>query len=172
MNLNDLAINYYHESLVLAQKAMISGITVSVIAYLVAIVGIGKASYVIPFIGIEVESLSYFSISLLSLYFACGMLCLHGMNKALFNWQKISDHELSAHLLHTPNILMSGIIFKAFLYGALFTVGSGLSAQILNISGWKVFLVGSIVCFPYFYALRLQSYFEKPAITKSADNPN
>lgn len=149
-----------------------SGITVSVIAYLVAIAGIGKASYAIPFIGIEVESLSYFSISLLCLYFACGMSCVHGMNKALFNWQKISHHELSAHLLHTPNILMSGIIFKAFLYGALFTVGSSLSAQIFSISGRKAFFVGGFVCFPYFYALRLQSYFEKLPITKSADNPN
>lgn len=172
MDLNDLAINYYHDSLALAQKAMFSGIIVSGIAYLVAIIGIGKASYTIPFIGIEVESLSYFSISLLCLYFACGMLCLHGMNKALYNWELISDHELSARLLHTPNILMSSIIFKAFLYGALFTVGSSLSAQILSISGWKVYLVGSIVCFPYFYALRLQSYFEKPARTKSADNSN
>nr|WP_140422168.1 hypothetical protein [Pseudomonas sp. A46] len=172
MNLDDLAINYYHDSLALAQKAMISGITVSGIAYLVAIVGIGKASYTIPFFGIEIESLSYFSISLLCLYFACGVLCLHGMQKALHNWQLISDHELSERLLHTPNILMSGIIAKAFLYSALFTVGSSLSAQIFNFDGWKVFLVGSLVGFPYFTALRLQSYFEKPAPTKSMENHN
>jgi hypothetical protein len=172
MNLDDLAITYYHDSLALAQKAIISGITVSGIAYLVAITGIGKASYTIPLIGIEVGSLSYFSISLLCLYFACGILCLHGMLKALNNWLLILDNELSTRLLHTPNILMSGTIPKAVLYGVLFTVGSSLSAQILTIEGWKVYLAGSLVGSPYFYALRLQSSFVRPASTESADNPN
>ncbi|MDZ7889931.1 MAG: hypothetical protein U5M72_12040 [Pseudomonas sp.] len=172
MNLDDLAINYYHDSLALAQKALISGITVSGIAYLIAITGIGKSSYSIPFIGIEVESLSYFSISLLFLYFACGMLCLHGMQKALNNWQLISDIELSARLLQVPNILMAGTISKALLYGGLFSVGASLSAQIFNINDWKIYLAGSLVGLPYFLALRTSSYFEKPAPRENTDNPN
>lgn len=172
MDLDELAVNYYHESLTLAQKSMISGITVSGIAYLVAIAGIGKSSYTIPFIDIEVESLSYFSISLLCLYFACGMLCLHGMEKAHTNWKLISDAELSTRLLQAPNILMTGNISKALLYGGLFSVGAQLSAQILNLEGWKVYIVGSIVGFPYFYALRISSYFERPAPIKTMSNSN
>ncbi|MGE6993151.1 hypothetical protein ACQKIK_07045 [Pseudomonas sp. NPDC047961] len=172
MELDELAVNYYHESLALAQKSLISGITVSGIAYLVAISGIGKSSYSIPFIGIEVESLSYFSISLLCLYFTCGMLCMHGMERAETNWKLISDVKLAARLLHAPNILMTGSISKAILYGGLFSVGALLSAQILNLEGWKVSIVGSIVSSPYFLALRTSSYFVKPSLLKSTDNPN
>ena len=172
MELDELAVNYYHESLALAQKSLISGITISGIAYLVAISGIGKSSYSIPFIGIEVESLSYFSISLLCLYFACGMLCMHAMEKADTNWKFVSDVDLSARLLQAPNILMAGSISKAFLYGGLFMVGALLSAQILNLEGWKVSVVGSIVSAPYFLALRTSSYFKIPFPLKSTDNPN
>lgn len=172
MNLDDLAVNYYHDSLALAQKALFSGITVSGIAYLVAIAGIGKSSYTIPFIGIEVESLSYFSISLLCLYFACGLLCLYGMQKAHRNWQSISDTELSARLLQAPNVLMAGIISQALLYGGLFSVGSSLSAQIFSLQGWKVYFIGSLVGLPYFYALRIPSYFQRSAPRDSTNNPN
>ncbi|WP_417776613.1 hypothetical protein [Stutzerimonas xanthomarina] len=172
MELDEIAVNYYYESLALAQKSLISGITISAVAYLVAISGIGKSSYSIPFIGIEVESLSYFSISLLCLYFACGMLCMHGMEKADTNWKLVSDADLSARLLQTPNILMAKSISKAFLYGGLFMVGALLSAKILNLEGWRVSIVGSIVSAPYFLALRTSAYFKKPSPHKSTDNPN
>tara|TARA_R100001244_G_C5147806_1_gene129124 strand:+ start:220 stop:738 length:519 start_codon:yes stop_codon:yes gene_type:complete len=172
MNLNEIAINYYHNSLALAQKALISGIAVSAIAYLSVITGTEKASYTIPIVNLEIESLSSFSISLLGLFFACGMVCLYGMNKALFNWKLISDHEISERLLYVPNILMSGRIYKSFLYGGLFTVGASLSAQIFNIGGSMVYLAGFFVCLPYFFAFGLRSDFRTLARTGSKGNTN
>jgi hypothetical protein len=85
MDLDEIAVNYYHDSLKLAQKALLSGITVSGVAYFVAISGESKSPYIIPFLEIEVSSLRFFSISLLILYFACGMLCLYGVQKSIDN---------------------------------------------------------------------------------------
>jgi hypothetical protein len=167
MDLDEIAVNYYHDSLGLAQKALISGITVSGVAYFVAISGESKAPYIIPFLEIEVSSLRFFSISLLILYFACGMLCLYGVQKSIDNWKLISKEELSLRLLHVPSILLVGTISRACLYGGLFMVGASLSSQILEIEGWKNSLVGSLLASPYFVAFRCSSDLKDNAKSKS-----
>lgn len=154
MDLDEIAINYYHDSLLLAQKALISGITVSGIAYFVAISGESTSPYVVPFLEIEINSLRFFSICLLTIYVACGLLCLYGVQKSIDNWKLITNENLSNRLLNAPNILLAGSFYRACLYGGLFMVGASLSSQILEIEGWKTLLVGSALASPYFTAFQ------------------
>lgn len=107
MDLDELAVNYYHKSLALAQKSLIAGLTVAGVAYLVAITGEAQSSYAIPLIGVEVTSLSYFSAALLILFIACGAVCSYVISKALDNWRLILDKDLSFLLLQIPSLFMS-----------------------------------------------------------------
>ncbi|WP_409525670.1 hypothetical protein [Nitrincola sp. MINF-07-Sa-05] len=157
MDLNELAMKYYHASLALAQKALLAGLTVAAVAYLVAITGEKKESYLIPLIEIEVASLNYFSISLLILFFACGIACSYGISKALDNWELVTDKNLAFRLLHIPSLFMIGILADSALYGFIFTVGASLSDAMFGFSDWKSFVFGWMVTLPYLIAFRLSS---------------
>ena len=157
MDLNELAVEYYHNSLALAQKALLAGLTVAGVAYLVERAGGSRESYTVPLVGVEVTSFSYFSISLLILFVACGVVCNYGIRKAIDNWKLISNEDLSARLLETPSLFMLGVIADALIYGFVFMVGVSLSETIFGISNWMSFVFGSLVAFPYFLALRLSS---------------
>jgi len=157
MDLDDLAVEYYHGSLVLAQKGLLGGLTVAGVAYLVATNGDSSASYLVPIIGIEVTSFSYFTISLLILFIACGVICSYGINKALDNWRLISDDSLASRLLQVPSLFMLGIIVDSLLYGFLVLVGVSLLEAVFGLYGWKSFVGGSIVTLPYFFAFRFSS---------------
>lgn len=157
MNLDELAVDYYHSSLAFAQKSLIAGLTVAGIAYLVAITGDPQSSYTIPLIEVEVTSLIYFSIALLTLFLACGAACFYGVSKALDNWRLISDKELSFRLLQVPNLFMSGIVIDSLLYGFIIMVGMGLSKNLLALNDWQAVALGIVIAFPYFCAFRTSS---------------
>lgn len=161
MNLDELAIEYYHNSLELAQRSLIAGLTVSGIAYLTAINGERKSPYSIPLLDIEITSFSYFSITLLILFITCGALCTHGISKAIDNWKLVSNKELSIRLLQAPNILISGTIIHSLLYGFLFMVGVNLSEIVFGIRDWKTLMAGSAIAFPYFTALSFASKLKR-----------
>ncbi len=157
MNLDELAIEYYHNSLALAQKALIAGLTVASVAYLVAITGEGKPSYTLPLVEIEITSLSYFSISLIILFVACGVVCSFGVHKALDNWKLVSEKDLALRLLQVPSIFMLGTAIDSLLYGFIFMVGASLSEAAFGLSGWHTFVFGSILATPYFIAFSRSS---------------
>lgn len=157
MDLDELAVEYYHSSLALAQKTLLGGLTVAGVAYLVATTGESRTSYLVPIIGVEVTSFSYFTISLLILFIACGVICSYGISKALDNWRLISDDSLASRLLQVPSLFMLGIVVDSLLYGFLVMVGVSLLDVVLGIDGWKSFVGGSIVTLPYFFAFRLSS---------------
>lgn len=161
MDLDELAVDYYHKSLALAQKSLIAGLTVSGVAYLVAITGEPQSSYTIPLIGVEVTSLSSFSITLLILFVVCGAAYAYGINKALDNLRLISDTELSFRLLQVPSLFMSGVIIYSLLYGFVFMIGVSLSGIIFGVSGWVASALGSAVAVPYFVAFRISSGFRQ-----------
>lgn len=157
MDLNELAVEYYHSSLDLAQKALLAGLSVAGVAYLVAITGVSRESYAVPLVGVEVESLSYFSISLIILFMACGFICNYGIRKAIDNWNLISNEDLAARLLEVPSLFMLGVVVDALLYGFLFMVGASLFEPIFGVSNWMSLIFGSVVVLPYFLAFSLSS---------------
>ncbi len=161
MKLDELAIEYYHSALELAQKSLIAGLTVSGIAYLSAINGKHESPYLIPILEIETASFNYFSIALLTLFITCGALCAHGINKAIENWKSVADKEISIRLLQAPNILISGTIVHSLLYGFLFMVGASLSEIIFEVTGWKSLAVGSLISLPYYVALSFASRLKR-----------
>lgn len=168
MDLDELAVKYYHDSLALAQKALIAGLTVAGVVYLVTITGESKPSYVIPLIGVEVTSFSYYSVALLILFIACGAVCAYGIHKALDNWKLISDKSLSSRLLEVPSIFLAGIFVDSLLYGFLFMVGANLSETVFGVDDWNILIIGSAIIIPYFYVFSGSS--ELRQLRKNRDN--
>lgn len=159
--LDNISQDFYNKALELAQKALFSGLTVSVVAYLVAISEMGKTIYSIPIIGIEVKTAKNFATSIIFLYMACGLLCSYSMSKAVRNWELISDRALANRLLESPNLLLSGNIYKAVIYGGLYSVSCSLVTQAFEISGWKAMIAGSIVSAPYFLSIRATAHIRR-----------
>ncbi len=157
MDLNELAVDYYHRSLALAQKTLLGGLTVASVAYLVVMKGESKASYVIPIVEVEVSSLNYFTTSLLILFIACGVICCYGISSALDNWKLISNKDLSARLLNLPSVFLMGVLVDALLHGFLIIAGGGISEVVFGVKGWEPFVLGFIVTLPYLFAFRLSS---------------
>lgn len=170
--LDNVSQDFYNKALDLAQKALFSGITVSAVAYLVAISEMGKTIYSIPIIGIEVKTAKNFAISIIFLYMACGLLCSYSMNKAIKNWELISDRALANRLLESPNLLLSGIFYKAVIYGGLYSVSCSLVNQAFALYDWKAMIAGSVVSTPYFLSIRATAHIRKQKpeanITKQA----
>jgi hypothetical protein len=74
MDLNEIAVQYYHDSPALAQKSLLSGFVVAAVAYFSLNVDETPSSYMLPILDIQVTSLSYFSGAVLVLFFVCGLM--------------------------------------------------------------------------------------------------
>lgn len=170
MKIEELKINYCHDSLNLAQKAVYTGIIVSALAYLSLVSNSLQASYLIPFVNVPVASLKTFSISLVVLYFFCGAICAFGAQRALLNLRAIEDKEIAKCILNSPNIILSNVYLKSILYSIFFLIGVVLVSSVLELKGWQSMISGSIIASPYFYAFRISEYFKcelKSTVQKS-----
>lgn len=153
MNIEEIKIAYYHEALALAQRALISGLIICAIAYSIVISDEGKATYIVPFLNIELSSKRTFTLALLILFFILGLICSYGIEKANKIRRQIMDNEIGAYLLESPNILYSNILIRAFLYGTLFSASTGLIKSLFELDTWMLSATGSILSAPYFLAL-------------------
>lgn len=158
MNLEEISVNHYYDSLRLAQNFLISGALVSGMAFFSVIHGDSSGTYTLPFIDAEIASLDFFSKSILALYFACGVMCCYGVQKAFENWRCIEDVRIAARVLQHPNIFLAGGFIKAVLYGLFYMVSASLASTVFEISGWKVFVAGSLFATPYWIALNESKY--------------
>lgn len=155
MNIEELKLQYYHESLSLAQRALISGIFISVVAYSVVILGEAKQNYVVPFFNVELTSPKAFSITLAALFFLFGLISSYAVGKANSVWIEITDRDIAKYALKAPNIFLASSTIKSCLYAILLTAGSGLAVKLLDIEGWRSTIIGSILAGPYFWAMRV-----------------
>lgn len=155
MNIEELKLQYYHESLALAQRSLISGILISAVAYSIVISGEAKPNYLVPFFNIELSSIRTFSITLTALFFLFGLISSYATSKASKIWLEITDKQIANYIRNSPNIFFANTSVKSFLYAVLLTAGTGLAVKLLNIDGWKSIIAGSFLAAPYFWAMRV-----------------
>ncbi|MFJ4259005.1 hypothetical protein ACIP01_18885 [Pseudomonas monteilii] len=153
MSIEELKVAYYNEALALAQRALVSGLIVCAVAYSMVISKEGKTNYTIPFFNIELSSERTFTIALLVLFFIFGLICSYGIQKANRIRQSVADKQIALFLLESPNILYSNLYIRATLYGTVFSAGAGLIKSLTGLDTWAVYLSGSILAGPYFFAL-------------------
>lgn len=81
------------------------------------------------------------------------MICSYGIQKANRIRQSVADKQIALFLLESPNILYSNLYIRATLYGTVFSAGAGLIKSLTGLDTWAVYLSGSILAGPYFFAL-------------------
>lgn len=153
--ISEIQIYNFRESLKLSEKAVFTGLFVSIIVYYTSYTKDESHLPKIPFFDFEFHSLETFQFSLLILYIASGLLSWYSSNRALQILSTIKDEKIASELSRYPSIIVSNTWFSSFLAGALYGIGYLLLSAIYNfdnIFGYSLYFVVSI---PFYITLKI-----------------
>ncbi|QSR35623.1 hypothetical protein CFI10_11545 [Marinobacterium iners] len=152
MNKEDIKVNFFTDSLTLAQRAIYTGIIVSIVAYWSISSSEDPQFYTIPVISVKVPTFEAFTLTMLLLYLLCGVVASFAVLKAIDNWKSIADKELANTLLQMPNTLLGNRFLRAVSYGFFFMIGYTLAEAIFDYSYHQTYFLSCVLASPYFVA--------------------
>lgn len=152
MNIEDIKVNFFIDSLNLAQRAIYTGVILSIFAFWSIKNNESADLYTIPLIELNVPNFESFTYIMLILYLLCGMVASFAVLRAIENWNSIKDKELANTLLQIPNTLLSKRLLRALAYGFFFMVSYTLTGAAFDYPYYQKIILSCLLASPYFVA--------------------